>query len=70
MNDEKKEVGDVETYWEERTAALEGAVERLMVVVVSALPSTHGAVQSIINEWADIRDEIHKEYQAKESENE
>ena len=57
------------SYWEERCAVMEGAVERMMQVLAMHIPSTRQEIQAIASEWAKIRNDVHLEYKAKEVDN-
>lgn len=54
------------TYWEERCALAETAVQRLANIVLNGNPMLYTALQSWADEWSRLREEVHLEYEAKQ----
>lgn len=50
-------VRDPKTYWEDRSAQTEEALERLMCVIATALPHTRSNIEQLRSEWNLV---IHK----------
>jgi hypothetical protein len=54
--------GQPVTYWEERCAYAEGAIERLFSLLSHYVPASAKDCMSVINQWNHLRGEIHAEY--------
>lgn len=53
------------TFWEDRAANAERALELVMEIIASHLPATRPELESVAKEWNRIREEIEKEYNEK-----
>lgn len=57
--------GEPQTYWEERSAIAEGAVEQILRILAALAPEARDAIMEVAEVWGKLRAQTHQKFYPK-----